>query len=100
MKGGDEGQSGVATHTTAERLEGIHRLFVTRAVFAELACARRARGRRREWVERGLRAVLPVALHVADLLVELKVVGLEAADFGAQFGDHLELFAELLSGGK
>ena len=84
------------THATAECLEGVHRLFVARAVFAELACARRARGRRRERVERGVCAVLAVALHVADLLVELEVGGLEAADLGAQLGDHLELFAELL----
>ena len=90
----------MATHTTSECLEGVHRLFITRAVFTELARARCARGRRRERVERGLRAVLPVTLHVADLLVELKVVGLEAADLGAQFGDHLKLFAEFLSGGN
>jgi hypothetical protein len=43
-----------------------------------------------------VRAVLAVALHVSDLLVELEIVGLEAADLGAQFGDHLGLFAEFL----
>ena len=41
-------------------------------------------------------AALAVALHVADLLVEFKIVGLETPDLGAQLGDHLELFAEFL----
>ncbi len=43
-----------------------------------------------------MRVGLAVALHVADLLVEFEVVGLEAPDLGAQLRDHLELFAEFL----
>ena len=89
---------GGCTHATAERLERVHGLLIARTVPAELACARHARGRGREGVERRVCAVLTIALHVADLLVELEVVRLETADFGAQLGDHLELFAELLRG--
>ena len=43
-----------------------------------------------------MRVVLPVALHVADLLVQFEIVGLEAPDLGAQLRDHLGLFAEFL----
>lgn len=85
-----------ATHPTTECLERVHGLFVARAVFSQLARARRARGRGRQRVERRVRVGLAVALHVADLLVEFEVVGLEAPDLGAQLRDHLELFAEFL----
>ena len=72
------------THATAECLERVHSLLIARTVLAELACATlRAAGRGWERVERRMRAILAVALHVADLLVELEIVGLEAADLGA-----------------
>ena len=71
------------THPTTECLERVHGFFVARAVFVQLAGARRGRGRGRESVERRMRAVvLAVALHVADLLVEFEIVGLEAPDLG------------------
>ena len=96
---GQKGLAASATHPTTECLERVHRLFVARAVLVQLGRARRGSGRRRERVERRVRVVLAVALHVADLLVELEIVGLEAPDLGAQLRDHLGLFAEFLRGG-
>ena len=66
----------------------VHHLIIRCTVFAKLG------------VEQGVHAVLQVAQHVVDLLIELEVVKLEATDFGMEFGDHLELFVELLHGGE
>jgi hypothetical protein len=71
------------THPTTECFERVHGLFVARAVFVQLGRARSARGRGWERVERRMRVVLAVALHVADLLVEFEIVGLEAPDLGS-----------------
>ena len=82
------------THPSAERFKGIHGLFISSAVLAQVIdIARWGRERIKLLRQRPAARFFSVALHVSDLLVQLEVVGLQRLDFGTKVGDDLELVA-------
>jgi hypothetical protein len=68
-------------YPATECFERVHRFFIARTVFAELARARCARRGCRQGVEGRVR-VFAIALHVANFLVEFQVIRLQTSDLG------------------
>lgn len=84
------------THPSTERLKGIHCLFISRPVLAHIVVSRR----RGKWIkltsDRTRTGLLPITLHVPDLLIQLEVVILEILHLRTQVRDDLELLAQFL----
>lgn len=84
------------THSTFERFERVHALFVFVLVLPELLVAPYDVRKPSLLPRRHTSRVISVRLQVPHLLVQLEVVGLERFDLGAKFRDRVELTTQFL----